>query len=84
MSEQQSATNYPQWVCMPCGMKHGNRPPGIATWHIDECGICKKQTAVTEPRDFGHLKDDWSAHVGAIGDDQRSEQLTCSAHVGAL
>ncbi len=57
MSERETKKPYPQWVCMPCGMKHGNRPPGIATWHENTCGICGAKTAVTEPRDFGHLKD---------------------------
>lgn len=56
---------YPHWICLDCGSKLGRKKPGVATWHIDECGICKKKTAVTEPRDFGHLKDGWSAHVGA-------------------
>ena len=47
---------YPQWVCVDCGTKHGNRPCGVATVHEDICGVCGKLTSVTEPRDFGHLK----------------------------
>ena len=50
---------YPAWVCLDCGTKHGRIKVGIATWHVDECGVCRNQTLVTEPRDFGHLKDSW-------------------------
>ncbi len=53
---------YPDWICKTCGCLHGNRPAGNpygATWHIDECGICGETTEVTEPRDFGHLKEGW-------------------------
>jgi hypothetical protein len=50
---------YPVWVCEKCGLKHGNRPVGIACWHIDTCGICGESAEVTEPRDFGHLKYGW-------------------------
>ena len=53
---------YPDWICKTCGCLHGNRPNGNpygATWHIEECGICGEKTQVTEPRDFGHLKEGW-------------------------
>jgi hypothetical protein len=50
---------YPEWVCNPCGRKYGNGPVALATWHQDVCGICGELTGVTEPRDFGHLKDGW-------------------------
>lgn len=50
---------YPQWVCHPCGTKWGRKECGIATWHIDTCGICGNITSVTEPRDYGHLKGEW-------------------------
>jgi len=50
---------YPIWICHPCGMKHGNRTEGMATWHENTCDICGATAAVTEPRDFGHLKDTW-------------------------
>lgn len=56
-------TDYPAWICYECGEKHGRRECGIATWHPDECGICGKFTNVTEPRDFGHLKDGWQKEV---------------------
>ena len=44
------------WICSNCGKKYGNKPVGIATWHEDVCDICGKKTMVTEPRDFGGLK----------------------------
>lgn len=50
---------YPAWVCAKCGDKYGRKKPGVATWHYDDCGVCGKHTIVTEPRDFGHLKDGW-------------------------
>ena len=50
---------YPQWVCIFCGDKFGNCPVGIATWHQDTCDVCGVVTAVTEPRDFGHLREGW-------------------------
>jgi hypothetical protein len=40
-------------------MKHGNRTVGVATWHENTCDICGVTAAVTEPRDYGHLKDTW-------------------------
>lgn len=50
---------YPAWICSPCGRKHGRRECGIATFHVDECGVCGQTAMVTEPRDFGHLRDTW-------------------------
>jgi hypothetical protein len=52
-------SSYPTWICNPCGRKHGNEPVALATWHQGTCGICGRLTGVTEPRDFGHLKDGW-------------------------
>ena len=46
---------YPLWVCSNCGEKYGRRIPTCATWHVDKCGVCGKETMVTQPRDFGHL-----------------------------
>lgn len=56
-------TRYPTWICHECGEKHGNRPAGISTWHNDYCGICGWFKSVTEPRDFGHLKEGWEDYV---------------------
>ena len=50
---------YPAWICSDCGDKWGRRECHIATWHTDPCGLCGKTTWVTEPRDYGHLKDGW-------------------------
>lgn len=51
--------DYPAWICSPCGDKHGRRECGISTWHMGTCGVCGEQAMVSEPRDFGHLKDGW-------------------------
>ena len=56
-------SKYPDWICKECGRKHGKRPEGNpygATWHIDICGVCGGDMEVTEPRDFGHLKEGWN------------------------
>lgn len=54
---------YPNWICFECGNKYGRRECGVATWHPSVCGICGKEDIVTEPRDFGHLKDGWEKAV---------------------
>ena len=50
---------YPEWVCRPCGYQYGRFPrmDRISTWHEGTCGICGQRGPVTEPRDFGHLRD---------------------------
>lgn len=49
---------YPAWICRPCGQKHGKQPKGrISSWHAGTCGVCGQPADVTEPRDFGHLKE---------------------------
>jgi hypothetical protein len=54
---------YPDWICLPCGKAYGRREVGLATWHPDVCDVCGQETQVTEPRDFGHLKDGtWKDH----------------------
>lgn len=57
-----SPRDYPAWICGDCGKRYGRRECGIATWHSGKCDVCKRTEAVTEPRDFGHLKDDWKQH----------------------
>ena len=49
----------PEWVCMDCGERYGRRAVGMATFHMDECGICGQEKAVTQPRDYGYLQPDW-------------------------
>lgn len=53
---------YPTWVCYPCGIKHGRVRPGegwMATFHHGTCDVCGELARVTEPRDFGHLNEEW-------------------------
>jgi rRNA maturation protein Nop10 len=52
---------YPVWVCRPCGQRWGRHGCGVATWHTDVCGLCGAKTSVTEPRDYGHLRDGWES-----------------------
>lgn len=56
-----SNPNYPAWICRPCGIRWGKgvRAGRVSTWHPDRCGVCQQETAVTEPRDFGHLNQEW-------------------------
>jgi hypothetical protein len=50
---------YPSTICRTCGINHGRRHTGIATWYPGICGVCGSITHVTEPRDFGHLNTSW-------------------------
>jgi hypothetical protein len=50
---------YPDWICSSCGNRYGRRLAGIATWHFGQCGLCGTEASVTEPRDWGHLRDGW-------------------------
>lgn len=61
----QQMPDYPAWVCLPCGNKWGRRVGGggVCTVHQGVCGVCGETRAVTEPRDFGHLKQGWEADV---------------------
>lgn len=59
LEKKSDTTKYPQWICGPCGDKYGEQKCGIATWHEEKCEICGVITMVTEPRDFGYLKDGW-------------------------
>lgn len=54
---------YPAWICRDCGQRYGRRACGVATFHEDPCDICGYVTMVTEPRDYGHLKDGWQKHA---------------------
>lgn len=58
MSREKSAS-YPAWVCWDCGKQYGKRVPWLSTWNVDTCGVCGETKDVTEPRDFGHLKEGW-------------------------
>lgn len=58
---------YPSYICTDCGLKFGGRrkvpESHISTMHVGDCDICGEHRAVTEPRDFGHLKDGWQIGV---------------------
>lgn len=47
--------DYPRWCCWECGVKHGTKKPRIASWHFGKCDVCRLNNNVTEPRDFGHF-----------------------------
>lgn len=58
--------DYPGWICSDCGIKHGrgfrngDKVNKVATWHYDKCDVCgQNNVMVTEPRDFGHLRNTW-------------------------
>jgi len=58
-------SEYPTWVCHPCGTRYGKWYQGdtytgpkhlCSTMHVGRCDLCgSKEIAVTEPRDYGHL-----------------------------
>lgn len=50
--------HYPSWICTECAVKNGGSMPEdhMATWHMGVCGVCSKEKAVTEPRDFRYPK----------------------------
>lgn len=50
---------YPTCICRECGELYGNQDCGVATWYVKQCNICGETTLCTEPRDFGHLKNEW-------------------------
>lgn len=61
----------PEWVCSSCGERYGLWWQGgnytgpsrhDATFHVDECRVCKKNVPCTEPRDFGYLVKEWTHH----------------------
>ena len=58
---------HPQFICTDCGDKHGRRGIGKhgATWHRERCDICGKLDWLTEPRDFGGLRETWKDDVDA-------------------
>lgn len=64
------AFDQPEWVCTDCGTKYGSWHQGkycgpkvhYATYHVDLCGVCKKEKECTEARDFGYLINGWKNH----------------------
>lgn len=55
---------YPSTVCHPCGQRYGRRGTYSvhASFYEGECGVCGAKTTVTQPRDYGHLRDGWRDH----------------------
>jgi len=59
---------YPAFICDTCGTHYGkwwqvnayHPAHHCATYHMGECNLCKATNVpVTEPRDYGHLIDEW-------------------------
>lgn len=59
---------YPEGICQDCGINYGQWHEGgiyrgpehhCATYYLGACGICGKEDAITEPRDYGHLVRNW-------------------------
>lgn len=52
---------YPSWICRPCGLKYGRGLPAghTCTFHGGTCDVCGHAGAVTQPRDYGHLRPEW-------------------------
>ena len=64
----ETAVNQPEWVCSSCGEQWGRwwevgkyigPVPHFATFHMNNCDVCKQQKSVTEARDFGYLRKGW-------------------------
>ena len=55
----------PAFICANCGMQHGRKsdPSAMATWHTGFCDICRRREWVTDPRDFGGLKEGWACSI---------------------
>lgn len=41
------------------GAELAERPTRLCTMHFGTCGICWEERAVTDPREFGYLREDW-------------------------
>ena len=54
---------YPTEICHPCGVEYGYRLPLLASIYHGRCGVCGAVGHVTEPRDYGHLREGWQNHV---------------------
>jgi hypothetical protein len=53
------ANSYPDWICRPCGFAYGRFPSQdrVSTYHQGTCDVCGESAPVTEPRDFGHMRE---------------------------
>lgn len=54
--------HYPSYICADCGKKHCNGLPKLknykSTFHEGVCDMCGKTSALTQPRDYGHLTEE--------------------------
>lgn len=46
-------TKAVDWVCYPCGIRHGRVRTHLFTMRKDTCDACGDKTDVTKARDFG-------------------------------
>jgi hypothetical protein len=51
---QKKIPEYPCEICNDCGNLYGKDTTVVSTYHYGVCAWCKKEVAVTEPRDFGY------------------------------
>ena len=61
--------HQPDWICHECGVQWGRwyedgeylgPNPYCATYHMGECGVCRREKSVTEPRDYGLVRRGWN------------------------
>lgn len=60
---------YPSVICATCGRTYGRKTCFVATWHYAQCDVCGQLAPVTEVRDFGYLKPEFTKTL-AIKDDR--------------
>ena len=70
---KESEIPYPSWICDPCGQAYGDwykrgnyigPPHHCAIYHNGVCDLCgAMNVAVTEPRDYGHLRAKWRTDI---------------------
>ena len=54
------SSSYPEWICYDCGEKYGRQSIGFhAKGRNGECEICGISKTVTEPHNYGWLKNGW-------------------------
>jgi len=40
------------YICIDCGLEHGDSSEGVSTFHENVCGICGEKTSVTHRRHY--------------------------------
>lgn len=45
--------HYVDYICAPCGFKHGRYRAIVSSYWNGECDVCFEKTAVTQGRDYG-------------------------------